>query len=119
MFDVMIIGGGPGGYTAAGKAAENGLKVILFEKDKLGGTCLNRGCIPTKSLIRSAEIYDQYKKSSDLLPREEELSFNFMAAADRRDKTVDSLRAGIEKGLKAKKVEMIVPLWMEPSLLMA
>ena len=48
MYDVMIIGGGPGGYTAAGKAARNGLKTILFEKDKLGGTCLNRGCIPTK-----------------------------------------------------------------------
>ncbi len=107
MFDVMIIGGGPGGYTAAGKAAENGLKVILFEKDKLGGTCLNRGCIPTKSLIHSAEIYDRYRKSSDLLPREEELSFCFTAAAERRDKTVDSLRTGIEKGLKAKKVEIV------------
>ena len=57
-YDVAIIGGGPGGYTAAHKAAKNGLKTILFEKDKLGGTCLNRGCIPTKALLHGAEIYD-------------------------------------------------------------
>ena len=55
-YDVMIIGGGPGGYTAANKAARSGLQTILFEKDKIGGTCLNRGCIPMKALIQSAHV---------------------------------------------------------------
>ena len=56
-YQLAIIGGGPGGYTAAFKAVENGLSVILFEKNKIGGTCLNRGCIPTKSLLHSANQY--------------------------------------------------------------
>ena len=60
-YDVMIIGGGPGGYTAANKAARNGLKTVLFEKNKIGGTCLNRGCIPMKSLIQSAHVYKDAK----------------------------------------------------------
>ena len=56
-FDVCIIGGGPGGYTAAIEAERRGLKVLLIEKKTLGGTCLNLGCIPTKSLLKSAELY--------------------------------------------------------------
>jgi len=54
MFDIGIIGAGPGGYTAAIRASQLGLKVVLFEKDEIGGTCLNKGCIPTKTIIHSA-----------------------------------------------------------------
>ncbi|MCR5068159.1 MAG: FAD-dependent oxidoreductase, partial [Erysipelotrichaceae bacterium] len=58
-YDVAIIGAGPGGYSAAFKAAEEGLSVVIFEKDRFGGTCLNRGCIPTKTLLHSALLYSQ------------------------------------------------------------
>src|SRR5699024_6614581 len=56
-FDIAVIGGGPGGYTAAEQAAKGGRSVVLFEKEDLGGTCLNRGCVPTKALLHSAEAY--------------------------------------------------------------
>ena len=63
MFDIAIIGGGPGGYVAAEKAGKNGLTTILFEKKDLGGVCLNEGCIPTKTMLYSAKLYDQARKS--------------------------------------------------------
>ena len=58
-YDVAIIGGGPAGYTAAEKAAKGGLSTVLFEKNALGGVCLNEGCVPTKTLLYSAKTYDQ------------------------------------------------------------
>ena len=58
-YDIVVIGGGPGGYVAAIRAAQLGAKVVLFERDSLGGTCLNRGCIPTKALLKSAQVYRQ------------------------------------------------------------
>ncbi len=61
-YDVVIIGGGTGGYVAAIRASQLGLKAAVVEKGKLGGTCLHAGCIPTKALLRSAEVYAQYKK---------------------------------------------------------
>lgn len=60
-FDVVVIGGGPGGYVAAIRAAQNGLATALVEKSALGGTCLNVGCIPTKALLRSAEVADTFR----------------------------------------------------------
>ena len=64
MYDLAIIGGGPGGYVAAGRAGAAGLSVILFEKRELGGVCLNEGCIPTKTLLYSAKVYD-YTRHAD------------------------------------------------------
>ena len=66
LYDYGIIGGGPAGYTVAMNLAKKGAKVVLFEKDKLGGTCLNRGCIPTKSLLHSSEIFKQTHNLLDL-----------------------------------------------------
>ena len=63
-YDIAIIGGGPAGYTAAESASENGLKTILFEKNAIGGVCLNEGCIPTKTLLYSAKILDSIKSAS-------------------------------------------------------
>ena len=60
-YDIAIIGGGPAGYTAAERAAEGGLKTVLFEKNAIGGVCLNEGCIPTKTLLYSAKILDSLK----------------------------------------------------------
>lgn len=106
-YDVMIIGAGPGGYTAANKAAKNGLSVVLFEKSKVGGTCLNRGCIPMKSLIQSANIYN-YKESGKLFGiNMDDISFDYSSINNRRDEVVSSLRNGVEKSLKANKVELI------------
>ena len=62
---LLVIGGGPGGYVAAMKAAMLGMEVTLVERDRVGGTCLNRGCIPTKAILHSAELYHQMKNSGD------------------------------------------------------
>ena len=103
----MIIGGGPGGYTAALKAAGSGLKTVLFEKDKIGGTCLNRGCIPTKSLIESSRYYRNAGNGELFGINAEGLSFDYAKVEARRDETVEKLRDGIEKRLKAAKVDVI------------
>jgi len=64
-FDILVIGGGPGGYVAAIRAAQLGLKTALVEREHLGGICLNWGCIPTKALLRSADIYRNFKHAAD------------------------------------------------------
>ena len=90
MYDIAIIGGGPGGYTAAEKAAHKGLSVVLFEKDELGGTCLNRGCIPTKALLHGAHSGEAF---SDL--------------HDRKNAVVETLRSGIAGLMKSAKVQVV------------
>ncbi len=106
-YDVMIIGGGPGGYTAANKAAKNGLSVVLFEKDKIGGTCLNRGCIPMKALIQSAHVYKDAKDGELFGVLTENASLDYGKVKERRDAVVTQLRNGVEKSLKANKVEVV------------
>lgn len=106
-YDVMIIGGGPGGYTAANKAGKNGLKTILFEKDQIGGTCLNRGCIPMKALIQSAHVYKDTRQGELFGIFAENASLDYGKVKERRDFVVSSLRVGIEKSLKANKVETV------------
>lgn len=106
-YDVMIIGGGPGGYTAANKAAKNGLKTVLFEKNEVGGTCLNRGCIPMKSLIESARVFRSHEESSLFGISYENVSFDYSLINKRRNDVVKTLREGVEKSLKANKVELI------------
>ena len=103
----MMIGGGPGGYTAANKAARNGLKTILFEKDKIGGTCLNRGCIPMKSLIESAHVYKQADEGKLFGVENEKVSLNYELVKERRDSVVSQLRSGVERSLKTNKVEIV------------
>ncbi len=106
-YDLAVIGGGPGGYTAADYAAKNGLSVVLFEGDKIGGTCLNRGCIPTKALIHSAESYKNAKNMSTLGINADNVSYDFEAMNERKNFVVDSLRGGIEKLLKSDKVNVV------------
>lgn len=106
-YDLAVIGAGPGGYTAADCAAKSGLSVIIFDKSEIGGTCLNRGCIPTKALIHSAEAYKGMKNSALLGINAENVSFDFEKIHERKKYVVDTLRNGIEKMMKADKVAVV------------
>ena len=95
-FDIAVVGAGPGGYTAAEKAARAGKSVVLFEERELGGTCLNRGCIPTKALLRSAEAYHSAKNSTDLGVSATEVTLDTAVMQERKSQVVTTLRNGIE-----------------------
>ncbi len=106
-FDIAVIGGGPGGYTAAEKAAKEGLSVVLFEKELLGGTCLNRGCIPTKALLHSAETYASFARAQELGIRAENVAYSFAAMHQRKNAIVAALRQGVEKRMRSNKVTVV------------
>ena len=95
-YEVAVLGGGPGGYTAAIRAGQLGKKTVLVEKRDLGGTCLNRGCIPTKALLHSAEAYHQLGSAKSLGITLGEYSFQYKKMARRKDKVVKQLRSGVE-----------------------
>jgi dihydrolipoamide dehydrogenase len=105
--DIIVIGGGPGGYVAAIRAAHLGAKVCIVEKDRVGGTCLNRGCIPTKALWRNAEILNTLKNIKEFGIEIDGYSINVEEVQNRKQKVVDQLVSGIEKLLDANKVEVI------------
>jgi dihydrolipoamide dehydrogenase len=100
----VVIGAGPGGYPAAIRAAQLGASVALVEKEELGGTCLNWGCIPTKTLIASSELFARIKSAGAMGLRVENASFDYAAMADRKDQIVQKLRNGIKQLLKANGV---------------
>ncbi|MBO6055158.1 MAG: dihydrolipoyl dehydrogenase [Oscillospiraceae bacterium] len=106
-YDLAIIGGGPGGYTAAEEAGKHGLSVVLFEADQLGGTCLNRGCIPTKALLHASELYQAVKGSESLGLRISDAGFDFEAIHERKNQVVQTLRKGIASAMKAAKVTVV------------
>jgi dihydrolipoamide dehydrogenase len=107
MYDIAILGGGPGGYKSALEAAKQGAKVCLVEKDELGGTCLNYGCIPTKSLIASAVLIDNIKRSSEFGIEIENFSINIKKIMQRKNKIVAGLRAGLNIMLAKNKINVI------------
>ena len=106
-FDIAIIGGGPGGYVSAIKAAQLGLKACLIEKDKVGGTCLHRGCIPTKSLLYSAYLYHLCKRSNEFGIKTGNIDLDIPQIHRRKDTVVDKLHNGVRYLLKKNKVESI------------
>ena len=95
-FDLVVIGGGPGGYVAAIRALQYGLKVAVVEERDIGGTCLNRGCIPTKSLLHSAEVYHSAKNAALFGVHAGDVSFDYNKIAARKDEVTMQLRMGIE-----------------------
>lgn len=107
-YDLGIIGGGPAGYTAALHAKASGLSVVMFEKDKVGGVCLNRGCIPTKAILHSAEVYEDLKCSSDIGINCEGLSVDFAKVVERKERTVEKLRKSLELTLKNAGVVTVI-----------
>jgi dihydrolipoamide dehydrogenase len=107
-FDVAVIGGGPGGYVCAIRCALQGKKTALVEKGELGGTCLNRGCIPTKVLLHTAELYGELKNhGKDLGLITGELSVDYEALANRKDRVVERLRKGVEGLVKGRGITLI------------
>lgn len=107
MFDVAIIGGGPGGYVAAERAGAAGLKVVLFERKSLGGVCLNEGCIPTKTLLYGAKVYNYAVNGDHYGVYTENPTFKYEEFVNRKDKVVKKLVGGIKAAMKGYKVEVV------------
>ena len=107
MYDLAIIGGGPAGYVAAENAGAKGLRVVLFEKRELGGVCLNEGCIPTKTLLYSAKMYDHATGGKKYGITANEVTYEYKKIVDRKIKVVRKLVAGIKMKMEAHGVEVI------------
>ncbi|MGI5919524.1 MAG: dihydrolipoyl dehydrogenase [Christensenellales bacterium] len=106
-YQAAVVGGGPGGYVAAIRLAQLGIKTVLIEKDKLGGTCLNRGCIPTKSLLHSAEVYKTVREAEKYGVTAKDAAFDYAKISARKDSIVTKLRRGIESLEKKAGVDVI------------
>jgi dihydrolipoamide dehydrogenase len=103
-FDVVIVGGGPGGYPAAIRAAQYGLRVALIEKERPGGVCLNWGCIPTKAMLRSADVFETMQHSADFGVLADNVRLDYPAVLKRKDTIVKGLTDGVGQLLKANGV---------------
>ena len=102
--DIIIIGSGPGGYELAANAVKHNLSTVIIERDQLGGTCLNRGCIPTKALCRSAEVADLVRNASSFGVEVNEFSLSYSKAVNRKDEIVEQLRQGVSMLLNGATV---------------
>ncbi|NLM96329.1 MAG: dihydrolipoyl dehydrogenase [Halanaerobiaceae bacterium] len=105
--DLVIIGGGPGGYVAAIQAAKMGAEVVLVEKDRVGGTCLNHGCIPTKAFVHSAKVYKAMRRAEEYGCRAENIALDMEKVVMRKDRIVDQLVQGILYLLKKNRVKLL------------
>ena len=106
-YDVVVLGAGPGGYVAALRAAGHGLTVAVVERDRLGGVCANQGCIPTKALLRSAEVYALARGAAAFGVRVGEVSFDIGAIADRAKKTAARMEKTVESLLRSAKIPVL------------
>ena len=106
-FDLVVIGAGPGGYVAAIRAAQLGLNTAIIERDAVGGVCLNWGCIPSKSLLRNAQVLNTVKNAKAFGIQYDNLSIDFNSAIDRSRQVVSRLTTGVEYLLKKNSVELI------------
>lgn len=106
-FDVVVLGGGNGGYAAALRAAQLGLSVGLVERDKVGGTCLHRGCIPTKALLHSADVVEEIRRAGDFGILASEPQVDWGKVQSYKDSVVSRLHKGLQGAIKARKVETI------------
>ena len=107
MFDVTVIGAGPAGYVAVDEAARLGMKTLLVEKDSLGGVCLNTGCVPTKTWLHCAKLYDHAKKGTPFGVRAADVTLDFPAVRARADRVRDALRNGVAGLMKKAKADVL------------
>ncbi|SDC05287.1 dihydrolipoyl dehydrogenase [Shouchella lonarensis] len=105
-YDLVIVGGGTGGYVAAIKAAQSGLKTALVEREGLGGTCLHRGCIPSKALLRSAEVFRTAKEARAFGVNVGDVSVDFASVQKRKDDIVTKLATGVQSLMKKGKIDV-------------
>ncbi len=103
-FDLIVLGGGTGGYVAAIRASQLGLKTAVIDKAKVGGTCLHQGCIPTKALLNTAELFHTLQHAADYGLRAQDVALDYPKAIERKDKVVDQLYRGVQFLLKKNKV---------------
>src|SRR5574344_1729162 len=106
-YDFGIIGGGPAGYTAALEAVKLGKSAIIFEKENIGGVCLNKGCIPTKTFLHAADFFKSLKKISDFGINIENTTLDFEKLAQKKEKIIQILRNSLEKYLKNSGIEIV------------
>ncbi|MFM7889516.1 MAG: FAD-dependent oxidoreductase, partial [Actinomycetota bacterium] len=106
-FDLVILGGGSGGYACALRASQLGLKVVLIEKDKLGGTCLHRGCIPTKALLHAGEIADNTRHASEFGVKADFHSIDMAGVNSYKDGVISKLHKGLQGLVKSRNVTYV------------
>jgi len=106
-FDLIVVGGGPGGYVAAIRAAQLGMNVGVIEQDKLGGLCLNWGCIPSKALLRSAEVYHLLHRAKEFGLKAEQIGFEWTPIIQRSRKIADQINKGVHFLFKKNKIEHV------------
>ncbi len=106
-FDLIVIGGGPGGYVAAIRAAQLGMKTAVVEREHMGGICLNWGCIPTKALLRSADVYELFHRASEFGLKADNISFDLDAVVKRSRKVAGRLSSGVSGLMKKHKITVI------------
>ncbi|HKS91002.1 MAG TPA: FAD-dependent oxidoreductase, partial [Tepidiformaceae bacterium] len=107
-YDVAIIGGGPGGYVAAIRAAQLGLRAVVFERERVGGLCLNWGCIPSKALLRNADVVNFVRDADRWGVRVSDVSFDFTSAIHRSREVVDKIVSGVEGLLRDNGVDVVI-----------
>lgn len=105
-YDICVIGGGPGGYSAAIRGAQLGGKIALIERESLGGTCLNHGCIPTKKLYAASELLRKFGDAASFGIKAQNISFDFAAAMKAKDDVVEHLREGLHRLFKAHRIDI-------------
>lgn len=102
-YDLVVLGGGTGGYVAAIRASQLGMQVAIVEKGELGGTCLHQGCIPSKALLRSAEVYRQTSEASLFGVETERIALNFSKVQERKQSIINTLHQGVQGLMKKEK----------------
>ncbi len=106
-YDVIVLGSGPGGYVTAIRASQLGLKTAVVEKENLGGVCLNWGCIPTKALLKSAQVFEYLKHAEDYGLKVSEYDKDFDAVVKRSRNVADGMSKGIQFLMKKNKVDVL------------
>ena len=107
-YDVIVLGSGPGGYPAAIRASQLGKKVAIVEKESLGGICLNWGCIPTKALLKSANVYEYAKHAATYGIKVDNPGHDFDAVIKRRRGVADKMSKGVQFLMKKNKIEVVM-----------